>query len=241
MQIALCDDNYIQVKCIEDYLRAQKIDVDYYDSGEALVRAYRDGGQRYDAVFLDIEMQPVGGYETANIIYDIDDSVLIVFVTSHHQYIKSWFKFPSMWFLDKPVTEKALDEVLKKIIDRLSRYRRAFTFNDSHQKVRLLCEEILYCEAQDHDIIIHKKDGTTHTIRLTMKELVQQLGEDFCRVHASYIVNFQYVTFIGRENKESRQDIVKLEHCSQPIPVSRTYKPLLHEAFLHFKEREFRG
>ena len=36
MQIALCDDNYIQVKFIEDYLRAQKIDVDYYDSGEAL-------------------------------------------------------------------------------------------------------------------------------------------------------------------------------------------------------------
>lgn len=56
MKIALCDDNYIQVKCIEDYLRAKKMDVDYYDSGEALVRAYRDGGQRYDAVFLDIEM-----------------------------------------------------------------------------------------------------------------------------------------------------------------------------------------
>ena len=54
MKIALCDDNYIQVKFIEDYLRAKKMDVDYYDSGEALVRAYRDGGQRYDAVFLDI-------------------------------------------------------------------------------------------------------------------------------------------------------------------------------------------
>lgn len=115
MKIALCDDNYIQVKFIEDYLRAKKMDVDYYDSGEALVRAYRDGGQRYDAVFLDIEMQPVGGFETANIIYDIDDSVLIVFVTNHHQFIEEWFKFNGVWFLHKPVTEAALEEAVARL------------------------------------------------------------------------------------------------------------------------------
>lgn len=241
MRIALCDDNYIQVKCIEDYLRAQKIDVDYYDSGEALVRAYRDGGQRYDAVFLDIEMQPVGGYETARTIFAIDDSVLIVFVTSHRQYVYESFKCSPVWFLCKPVEKDDLEKAYHHIKFLLSQHRQTFSFTDSHQNVRLRCDEILYFEAQDHDIIIHKKDGTTQSFRLTMKELEEQLSENFCRIHASYIVNMQYVTRIARESEDSRQEVVTLEYSSQPIPVSRRYKPHLNEAFLYFKERELRG
>lgn len=243
MKIALCDDEYIQVKFIEEYLRQRNDDIDYYESGEALVCAYRDGGQRYDVVFLDIEMQPVSGFDTANILYAIDDSVLIVFVTSHHQHIEEWFKFPAMWFLHKPVTEAELDEVLSRITDKYASLRQAFTFTftDSHQSVRLRCDEILYFEAQDHDIIIHKKGGDTQSFRLTMKELEEKLGKSFCRVHASYLVNLQYVTFIGRESKNSRQDIVKLAHCSQPLPVSRKYKPHLNDAFLNFKAKEFIG
>ena len=53
MHVAVCDDHYMEVKMIEDYLTNQHIEVDHYESGEAIIAAYRDQGQRYDAVFLD--------------------------------------------------------------------------------------------------------------------------------------------------------------------------------------------
>lgn len=242
MRIALCDDVYYEVEDIEKYLVANGEEVDFFDHGDALLEAYEHQHQRYDAVFLDLEMKSEKeGFQIADALKSIDDTVLIVFATSHRQYVYESFRCSPVWFLCKPIEKDDLEKAHHHLQFLLSQRRQTFTFSDSHQSVRLRCDEILYFEAQDHDIIVHKKDGTSQSFRLTMKELVQQLGEDFCRVHASYIVNFQYVTFIGRENKESRQDIVKLEHCSQPIPVSRSYKPSLHEAFLRFKERELRG
>ena len=210
MKIALCDDNYIQVKFIEDYLRAKKMDVDYYDSGEALVRAYRDGGQRYDAVFLDIEMQPVGGYETARTIFAIDDSVLIVFVTSHHEHVEKWFKFGGVWFLHKPVEEPQLVEALAFLQQTIA----------------------------SHNVIIHTKDGQTHTIRKSLKELEQELAEGFCRVHTSYMVNLQHLIFMGRD-RESGKDIVRFDHSNDCIPIGRAYKQSANAAFLKFKEESF--
>ena len=108
----------------------------------------------------------------------------------------------------------------------------------SHQRIRLRADEILCFESRDHDILIHTKDGTPHRFRGTMKALETQLSESFCRVHASYIVNLQYVT---RMASEDRQDLITLKGLTQKIPVSRRYKPAVSEAFLRFKEKEMMG
>lgn len=181
------------------------------------------------------------GFQIADALKSIDDTVLIVFVTSHRQYVYESFKCSPVWFLCKPVAKDDLENAHHHLQFLISQHKQTFSFTDSHQNVRLRCDEILYFEAQDHDIIIHKKDGTTQSFRLTMKELEEQLSKNFCRIHASYIVNMQYVTRIARESEESRQEVVTLEHCDQPIPVSRKYKPLLNDAFLRFKEKELRG
>lgn len=242
MRIALCDDVYHEIEDIEKYLVANKEDVDYFQNGEALIEAYEKQHQCYDVVFLDLEMKSEKeGFQIADVLKSIDDTVLIVFVTSHRQYVYESFKCSPVWFLCKPVEKDDLEKAYHHIKFLLSQHRQTFSFTDSHQNVRLRCDEILYFEAQDHDIIIHKKDGTTQSFRLTMKELEEQLSENFCRIHASYIVNMQYVTRIARESEDSRQEVVTLEYSSQPIPVSRRYKPHLNEAFLYFKERELRG
>lgn len=242
MRIALCDDVYYEVEDIEKYLVANGEEVDFFDHGDALLEAYEQQHQRYDAVFLDLEMKSEKeGFQIADALKSIDDTVLIVFATSHRQYVYESFRCSPVWFLCKPIEKDDLEKAHHHLQFLLSQRRQTFTFRNSHQSVRLRCDEILYFEAQDHDIIVHKKDGTSQSFRLTMKELEEQLSENFCRVHASYIVNMQYVTRIVRENENSRQEVVTLEHSSQPIPVSRKYKSLLNDAFLNFKEKEFIG
>lgn len=164
--------------------------------------------------------------------------MLIVFVTSHHEHVEKWFKFGGVWFLHKPVEEPQLAEALAFLQQTIARCCRTYTFSDSYQNVRLRCDNILYLEARDHNVIIHTKDGQTHTIRKSLKELEQELAEGFCRVHTSYMVNLQHLIFMGRD-RESGKDIVRLDHSNAIIPIGRAYKQSANIAFLKFKEESF--
>lgn len=250
MIVAICDDNYTEVKGIEDYLNAHKIAVDIYDSGKSLVKAYQEKKVRYDAIFIDIEMDELDGFHAADTIYAIDDTVLIVFVTSHHEYIEEWFKFSGVWFLHKPVELENLEQALRHLKKIFEKRQQTFTFIDSHQSVRLRCDDILYFEAQSHNVIIHTKSGETYTIYKKLKEIEHELENKFCRVHDSYLVNMKYIKTMT--NEESFTDVqgriikrklnrkfIVVEHCSDPIPIGRAYKKNVDEAFLRFQEEKF--
>ena len=66
---------------MENHFSERHIEVDVYESGEELLVAYKKNEQRYDAVFIDMEMNGMNGFETAKAIRDIDDTALIAFVT----------------------------------------------------------------------------------------------------------------------------------------------------------------
>lgn len=238
MLYAICDDQYIEVKTIEEHLKDKGIEVDIYDNGEALVAAYRDQNQRYDALFIDMEMVGMNGFETANAVSDIDDTVLIVFVTSHEEYVYECFKCSPVWFLRKPVDPSELNQAINMIEHRIKKRRRTYTFIDSRQSVRLRCDEILYFESQRHYINIHTKNGKIYTFRKTMKELEHEMDGAFCRVHDSYMVNLQYLINMVRD-KDTKTEYVILEYCTEKIPIGRTYKKNVSSAFLKFKGEEY--
>lgn len=86
MKIAICDDDMNCINKIENYI--EKIDrnnaeCDAYQNGERLVQAFKTGAEQYDVIFLDMEMEKLNGIETANLIREVDEHVIIVFVTSH--------------------------------------------------------------------------------------------------------------------------------------------------------------
>ena len=92
MRIAICDDNNDYINTIENYIERLKTPAtewDPYESGENLVFAYTDNNERYDVIFLDMEMKELNGIETANKIRDIDEHVIIVFITSYTEYMCS--------------------------------------------------------------------------------------------------------------------------------------------------------
>lgn len=250
MHVAVCDDTIIEVKIIEEHLKAQGIDVDLYDSGKALVTAYRDEEKRYDAVFLDIEMDELDGFHTADTLYAIDDTVLVVFVTIHHEYVEEWFKFSGVWFLHKPVAPDELDEALAHLKKLLAKRRRTYTFSDSRQSLRLRCEDILYFEAQGHSVIIHTKTGPDYTIYKNLKDIARELAGAFCRVHDSFLVNMQHIRKMS--NKERITDaqgntvtrklnrtVIILDDCDAFIPVGRAYKQNAADAFMRFQREKF--
>lgn len=236
MRIAICDDNINHINIIENYihdLRKTSIECDAYQSGEELIRSFRDGEEQYDVIFLDMEMEQLNGIETANYIREIDEHVIIVFVTSHTEYMRDSFKCAPFRFLVKPVDVEEFKTVFYDISKKLSKQRKVFAFTENKAKIRLYCDDIIYCESQDHWIWIHTKDKV-YKICKSLTELHGQLDKEmFCRVHKSYIINFLYI-------KSIKDNDAELYHCDKTIAISRSYKKEVLEEYTNFLERDFR-
>lgn len=233
MRIAICDDDNNCINIVENYiekLKTSTTECDAYESGESLFFAYTDNNERYDVVFLDMEMKKMNGIETANKIREIDEHTVIVFITSHTEYMKESFKCSPFRFLVKPVEYNEFQEVFYDICKKLKKQRKTLTFTENKAMVRLFCDDIIYCESQDHWVRIYTKEQT-YKICKTLTDLYESLDKEIMyRVHKSFLINFQYVKSIKESN-------IQLYHCEKLIPISRSYKKSVIKEYTDFIER----
>lgn len=235
MRFAICDDERVHINELEEYF-AQKEDLQIesepFESGEALLDAYKQGQQSFDALFIDMEMGGMNGIETANAIRAIDERVIIVFVTSHEEYAIDCFQCSPLRFLKKPLQPEKVDEALWAIVHLIESKRETISFVENKEYVRLYCDEIIYCEGSRNTVIMYTAEGA-HQVRMTLTEAEKALSPNlFCRCHKGYLVN------LGCIKKIAGQDIV-LRHCETTLPIGRAYKTLLKAALVDYEERRF--
>lgn len=236
MNIAICDDNSKHINTLENSLfeigKAEniKVECDAYQSGEELTRVYQSSTAAYDVIFLDMEMDGLNGIDTANLIRERDEYVIIVFVTSHTEYMKDSFKCSPFRFLVKPVHIDELKEVFSDILKKLSKKKKVLSFTENKALIRVYCEDIIYCESLDHWVYIHTTHGT-HKICKSLSDLYGSLDDTLLfRVHSSFIVNFHYV-------KAIRNNFIELYHSDKDIPISRSYKKSVLFEYTNYIER----
>lgn len=122
MKIAVCDDEEIfsmkLKKYLEQYYNSIDLIIDVFKSGEDFIRKIKSLTDRYDIVFLDIEMSPIDGIETAKKLRENNKDVIIIFLTSHGEFATDGYEVDAFRFLIKPVQEvklkRALQDVQKK-------------------------------------------------------------------------------------------------------------------------------
>ena len=188
MRIAVCDDEQRDLEQLCELLVR-------YDSACSPVRFLAAGAllacaDRFDVVFLDIEMQAPNGYKVARELSERMRHPLIVFVTHTIAYAVQGYGIAFRYLL-KPVTADALAAVLKAVEAEL-RANSITLLIDGTEHV-LDVREILYLEVQNHTAILHLQDGR-YTFRATLKDLTAQLPERyFCAPQQSYLVNMQHI------------------------------------------------
>lgn len=106
----------------------------------------------------------------------------------------------------------------------LSRYLKSRFRNDSHpvtftsdyRKVTLDMSEILFVESRDTEVWVCATDGRKYRNKTGITQWENLLGEDFIRVHRSFVVRRSFVTAVA-------SDTVTLGDGNE-IPVSRKYR-----------------
>ncbi|MCM1495095.1 MAG: LytTR family DNA-binding domain-containing protein [Bacteroides sp.] len=210
-RIALCDDEayFLQYekRLIMDYMERRGYDykIDSFSSGKELLER-KDELQQYHILFLDIYMEEIDGMETARQIRRFSEHTYLVFVTAFITYAVDGYKVNASRFLLKLqgnldlAMKECLDAILKEIAH--SNWKHSFGFIEGNLEVRL--EQIVYVESRLHKLIFHVK-GMKHS-KYTMYEKLDSvealLGEDFCRIHKSYLVNLKYVYHMERYQLE---------------------------------------
>ena len=233
MKVAICDDNEGCIASIEKNLGrfgVKSINCDSYRSGEELLGEYKTKGT-YDLVFLDVEMGGIDGIKVGERIREIDNNVVIVFVTSYPSYAPECFGSMPFRFLVKPIDEGKFDEMFCGALKKISKRPRAYTFENNREYFRLHSDDIIFCESVIHGVNAKTMDGD-FKINKPINELEKLFKDSFlCRVHRSFIVNLAYVQKISEAE-------IKLRGADFAIPVGRSYKKQVKENYKKFIEGE---
>lgn len=90
MNIAICDDDEScvnQIKqLLQSYQESENLCIRTYYSGKAFIENL-DEALENDIVFLDIEMPDISGIEVAHKLREEHSEMMIIFVTSHLNYV----------------------------------------------------------------------------------------------------------------------------------------------------------
>ncbi|WP_425637414.1 LytR/AlgR family response regulator transcription factor [Algoriphagus yeomjeoni] len=192
-----------------------------------------------DCVFLDVEMPEMNGFELLQKLHFRDFELIIT--SAYDQYAIKAFREHAVDYLMKPVDSddlkdaidrirvkkesSGLGSVLKSMIsDWKGKEEKKLALAMAGKTLYLDRNEILYCKSDGNYSEIYFNDLKKELFTIRFKDLEEQLGKGFYRVHNSYIVRLDAIKAFVNQDGPS----LMLANGTQ-IPVSRSRKSeLLH-------------
>lgn len=199
IKIGVCDDNQQFVGTVTTYLDKlsnlyhYEIEVEAYASGEELVDDMRNGVS-FDLIYLDIEMNGMDGIETASWIRRNDYHLLLVYISSHEEYLKKLFETEPFRFLQKPLLYPEFEAVFRKAVKRIEQKQSSYYYFHSRKSlIKVLCKDILYFESSGRKIIVHTMHATYEYYDKLNNVEEKVKGMRFIRIHKAYLVNIDNI------------------------------------------------
>ena len=229
--IAICDDDNLMAQNIKNSMLHefsnkgwQDVTIDYYEDGVRLLSSI-EADNSYRVVLLDINMEPMDGFQIAEQIAKSNSKILIVFVTSHEETVYDSFDYMPFYFIRKSRYEISVKRVVNKIIDRENHEKKIIVKNKDGL-VAIDTANIIYAVSQDHYITIFTTDDN-YVIRKSMTELENELKNYFInRAHKKYLVNYRFVKKINSSTGEV------LLVTGETIRLGRNYKDIFEKGLV---------
>ncbi|MDO4273444.1 MAG: LytTR family DNA-binding domain-containing protein [Eubacteriales bacterium] len=193
LKIAICDDDRImQLRMQEYFMDFEKLfQVDVYKSGESLLAS----GEKYDFIFLDIDMKGISGIDTARILRRRDKKCKIIYVTGYDDFREYAFSVHAFAYLVKPVDKEKIQKVLREALAYTEEEKpeKKICFETETGLLEVDSRDIYYFEYQNRRLRMVTKAGDVW-IRESISRMAQRMeGYGFLMPHKSFIVNLFHV------------------------------------------------
>ena len=182
--------------------------------GISLIQKYQP-----QLVFLDIELRGINGFDLFN-HFEEPRSFEVVFTTAHKEHAISAIRRGAFDYILKPIALNDLSDMFL----RLEGFLNAKNKNENaiinetkqdHSNLNINTkfsvpisngfnlenkENILYCEGMVNYTKIYLASGKDIVLAKTLKSMTLLLGNRFCRIHKSYLVNIDYIIKYSRSD-----------------------------------------
>ena len=193
IKIAICDDDLITLnhtkEIIENYDK-KDLQIYSYKSGEKLL----ESKEKFDIIFLDIDMNGINGIEAAKKIRVYDKKVKIIYVTNYTDYTYSAFSVNAFGYLVKPIKEEDLHKQLDEALSYMKEEEECLVeFITEDGLVRIDINKIYYFEYVSRKILMKTSDKT-YIIRGKISVINDEMKKfGFEMPHKSFVVNLYNV------------------------------------------------
>lgn len=209
IKIAICDDDMNIVKEISQFLHEYEKNnsvafeiLGFCDGDELLASS-----QKFDLIFLDIEMERIDGFKAADEIREFDMNLPIVYITSHSGYFERAFKVHAFEYLTKPIKQERLLDVMNDFFAArhdVSESIIQLLTSDGFVNIKLNEVYYFFAEAKKR-IIMHTVEDDV-LIYENLADIYNKLDKtQFYMTKRGSIVNLRYV----KRLKDDRTIIMK--------------------------------
>jgi two-component system LytT family response regulator len=210
------------------------------DSGQSTVAQSQE--IHLDAVFLDIQMPGMDGFEVLEALHG--SNPLVVFVTAYGDYALQAFENEAFDYVKKPIDPSRFSRVLDRIHQRLvekkivtsqspqvtsTNVTKTISTSSIQQEKKILNavrQDLVYQESEIQLIesasnyVDVRINGESHLVRETLENFCRSLSStDFVRVHRSFVVNVRWVHKMQYGKSGSAELCLVDGHL---VPVSRS-------------------
>lgn len=219
MRIAVCDDNPKELERIKGcFCRIQGYDLvcSYFDSTSTVMEILKTENSPYDLYILDIEMPGMNGLKLAKSIREKDSRALFVFLTSYTRYMKDVFDVVTFDFIEKPISDEKLLQILERAATYLNITSQHFSFGYRASRYSLKYDRILYIEKKGRQALIHTFEDVYKT-NMTLEEIWKQLNpKSFVHIHSSYIINLY--------NLDQKDNEIAIMRNGEKLHITKGYR-----------------
>lgn len=217
MNILVLEDDFLQQTRMEQVITKlidkHHIDVktcEVFGKPSQLMDAIEEKGG-HQLFFLDIEIktEELKGFQVAKQIRMIDPYAIIVFVTTHSEFMPLSFRYQvlALEFIDKELPESEFEERIERVLlyanekDSKSAAQDAFYYKSKFAQVQYPFDEIYYIETslRPHKVVLYTKNDRME-FTASLSQIMKQ-EKRLIQVHRSFVINPANVVKVDRHNR----------------------------------------
>lgn len=230
MKIAVCDDEQYFVDNILERVREFDIcDVspnkfDGYTDPQDLLDNFNK--ERYDLVYLDIEMKDKNGLNIAHEIKKCKHNCMIIFVTGYDKYVHQSYRVEAFQYINKPIDDELFTFELRRAIKKYKRMNKFILFNTTSGSRYIKTSDIIYLETcyTNYQLFLidgQVYEGSSKTVKEAKRDLIKY---HFYQLSRSIIINFSYVdSYTTNSVTMMNEEVLSLSRLKR-TEFRRTYR-----------------